>query len=47
MATGATNTYEAFAKKIYEDLKDVSKQGFYKPFLDMVQFNATKDDYYQ
>lgn len=47
MATGATNTYEAFAKKIYDDLKDVSKQGFYKPFLDMVQFNATKDDYYK
>ena len=47
MATGETNTYEAFANKIYEDLKDVSKQGFYKPFLDMVQFNATNDDYHK
>lgn len=45
MATGATNTYEAFANKIYEDLKDVEKQGFYKPFLDMVQFNASVESY--
>ena len=40
LAKGNTNSYEAFAEYISNELADKNKRGFYKPYLDMVEFNS-------